>query len=50
MNERLKAVFACANAEAEMDLKGLRATRVPSKIKRELRRKYARKHKRSEGI
>ncbi len=30
----------------EMDLRGLRATRIPSKIKRELRRKYAKKHTR----
>lgn len=50
MNERLKAVFAGANAEAEMDLKGLRAMRIPSKIKRDLRRKYARKYKRSDGL
>lgn len=30
---------------ANMDLHALREARVPSKMKRELRRKYARKHK-----
>lgn len=31
----------------EMNLEELRATRVPSKLKRELRRKYDKRHKRN---
>ena len=44
MSELLKAALKGANSELEMDIKGLRATRVPSKMKREMRRKYAKKH------
>ena len=35
-----------ANKELQDTLFNLRATRIPSKVKRELRRKYAKKHTR----
>lgn len=40
----LREALKGAEEELKMDLKGLRATRIPSKMKRELRRKYAKKH------
>lgn len=44
MSGLLKAALTGANKEFEDELKGLRATRIPSKMKREMRRKYAKKH------
>lgn len=44
MSGLLRAAIKGAQAEEEMDLKGLRASRVPSKMKRELRRKHAKKY------
>ena len=44
MSKLLDIGIKGANKEFEDELKGLRATRVPSKLKRELRRKYDKKH------
>jgi len=46
MSKLLNSIFKIAKMEEkeDMDLKALRATRVPSKMKREMRRKYAKKH------
>ena len=49
MSKLLDSILKIAKMEEkeDMDLKALRATRVPSKLKREMRRKYAKKHSRS---
>lgn len=49
MSNLLRAALKGADAELEMDLKGLRATRIPSKMKREMRRKYAKRDKKREN-
>lgn len=46
MSELLKAAIKGANKELQDTLFNMRATRAPSKMKRELRRKYAKKHTR----